>query len=326
MAQARGVATAIQIWNETSYGVKPGSPSGERIYFKTSSVGASIGRVTDDTLSGRRGKQRSIFDKNDVQGTLVTTLAPQSCARLLSHLIGTPTITSIATAKQFVFSLANGLPAGFGMETDYGSAIATPGRFHVLNGCRIGKGTFKFGATGLIEASYDVRGAACDVSQVATADATPDDYGHTGFSMINAVLTEGGSPYADATDISLTWDNDLDDSLFVIGGGGTRGDLPEGNAMISGTLTALFKSPALLAKAKADTESSLRIVIANGIGDGTAGNESIQFDIPNLVYDFKSPPINGPKGIKVDLNFTAHCPSAAELAASVTLKAMRATA
>ena len=48
MAQARGVATAIQIWNETSYGVKPGSPSGERIYFKTSSVGASIGRVTDD--------------------------------------------------------------------------------------------------------------------------------------------------------------------------------------------------------------------------------------------------------------------------------------
>lgn len=326
MAQARGVSTTIQIWDETTYGVKPVTPAGERLYYKTNSVGAQIQRVVDETLSGRRGMQPGVFANNDVTGTLVTTLAPQSCAKLLKHLIGTPTITNIATAKQFVYNLTGAFVPGFGMEIDYGTAISTPGRYHVLNGCRIGKATFKFAATGLIEVSYDVRGATCDTTPVASADASPDDYGHVGFSMVNATLNEGGTAFADATDLTVTYDNDLDDTLFAIGGQGSRGDLPEGNAKISGTLTALFKSAALLNKAKASTESALKITLSNGLGDGTAGNEFLEFNIPNLFYDFKSPPVQGPRGIKVDLNFTAHCPSAAELAASITLKAMRTVA
>ena len=74
------------------------------------------------------------------------------------------------------------------------------------------------------------------------------------------------------------------------------------------------------------TESALKIMLSNGIGDGTAGNEYLDFNIPNLFYDFKTPPVPGPKGLSVDLNWSAHYAPGSDLAASATLKAMRTTA
>lgn len=326
MAQARGIASKIIVWDESTYATTPASPLGEAMYFRSCNVKGSIARAVDETLSGKRGMPPSIMTNRDISGQIVQTLAPQSCIKMLKHLIGIPTITAVSTANEFVFSLAGGLPAGFGMETDFGSVITPPGRFHVNRGCRVSKGSFKFSPAGFIDATYDVRGATFDIAGATTLDATPDDFGHSGFSMFTASIKEGGVTVANVTDVTVDVDNDLDDSLFVIGGGGVRGDLPEGFSKWSGRITALFNSGALLQKGLNNTESSLLIELKNGIGDGTAGNEYFGIEIPNLYYDYQSPEIPGPRGLKVDLSFTGHRAGAAEQAAKVTVRTMRATA
>lgn len=326
MAQARGIATKLTMWDESTYGVTPVTPAGENVYFRTCNVKGAIARAVDETLSGKRGMPPSIMTNRDINGQLVTTFAPQSCIKFLKHLIGAPTITPGTGMATFLFSLANALPVSFGLEQDFGSAIATPGRYLVNKGCRLSKGSFKFAPQGFIDATYDVRGATFDMSGTTPADASPDDFGHTGFSMFTASITEGGSPIATVTDVTLDIDNDLDDSLFVIGGGGVRGALPEGFMKIGGQLTALFHDASLLTKGLNNTETSLAIVLQNGTGAGTAGNEKVTFSIPNMFYDFQSPEIPGPKGLKTMLNFTGHRAGTAEQAASIEVLTVRTTA
>jgi hypothetical protein len=71
----------------------------------------------------------------------------------------------------------------------------------------------------------------------------------------------------------------------------------------------------LYTKALNGTESSIRVKYSFGTGLGTAGNESIEFKLPELVYSPKTPPIAGPKGIMVELPFEAYYDNAAEATA-----------
>lgn len=322
MPIARGIKTSLQMWDETTYGVDPGSINAETMNFVTFAPSGSLERLMDDTISGRRGAAASIVGNKDLTGQIATKLAPESCLRYLHHLVGAVATTG-AGPYSHLFSLAQDLPVGFGMQLDYGSAIAAPGRFLHMKGCRIAKGSFKFPSSGFVEALYDVRGADFNLTDVALADATPGAYGHTGFSMFSATITEGGSPIATATEVGLEWDNDLDDSLFVIGGGGVRGDLPEGFAKIKGSGTFLFKDVTLLNKGLNSTTSSLVLTLQHGTGAGSVGNEKITFSIPNLKWDVKTPTVDGPKGLKVQLNWMSERVGSAEDASSITVLSSR---
>lgn len=323
MTIARGIKSSLLMWDETAYGADP-TIDAERMYFRTFAPSGTLQRLMDETISGRRGAAASIVGNKDLGGQILTTLAPQSALRYLHHLIGAVDTTGGGAPYTHLFSLAEDLPTSFGMQLDYGAAIAAPGRYLHMKGCRIAKGSFKFGSNGFVDASYDVRGADFDLADVAVADASPGDYGHTGFSMFSADITEGGSPIGTSTDLTLEWDNDLDDSLFVIGGGGVRGALPEGFAKIKGSGTFLFEDVTLLNKGLASTTSSLVLTLQHGTGAGTAGNEKITFSIPNLKWDVKTPSIDGPKGVKVQLNWMSERSGSAEDASSVTVLSARA--
>lgn len=331
MAQARGINTKVQAWQETTFGTTPGSPTTENMYFKTFPVSGKIAQIVDATMAGGlRGRVASIQGNRDVTGTITTTLAPESCVKYLANLIGTPTITNLGVSKnQFVFAPGTGalaLPVGMGFEVDYSTAIATPGRFLRYAGCRISKGKFTFKSDGLVEADYDIIGSSFDWSQSATISATPGDFGHSGFSMFTAALQEGGSASTVVQQVDLTLDNQLDNSLYTIGGGGVRGALPEGFFASSGMVTALFQDMSILTKALNSTDSSLQITFTKGTGDGSAGNDSLVFLIPHLQYELAAPPIDGPKGLMAKLNFTGNRVGTSEDGFSVTLKTPRATA
>lgn len=325
MGVARGINSRLLAWAETTYGVTPVSPDAEVMYFKTFTPGATLQRMIDETISGRRGTPRSIVGNKDVSGQLVATLAPESAFRLLANLIGAPATTGASAPYTHVFSLAGALPVSMGLELDYGPAIVGAGRYLRLLGVRIAKATFKFASSGFCEVTYELRGADFSLSATTPIDAAPDDFGHSGFSMFSATLTEGGAPFAQATDLTIVIDNDLDDSLFVIGGGGVRADLTEGFFKISGAMTALYASGALVNKGINSTDSAIVISLSRGTGLGTAGNEKITFNVPALQYDVTSPQIDGPRGVRQSLNYNAHMVGTAEQAASVTLLSARAT-
>lgn len=325
MTVARGIYSRLVAWPELTYAVTPVTPSAEVMYYKSFTPGATLARMIDETISGRRGTPRSIVGNKDVSGQLVATLAPQSAMRMLANLIGAPATTGASAPYTHVFSLANPLPVSMGLELDYGAAIVGAGRYLRLVGVRVAKATFKFQSSGFCEVTYDLRGADFSLTATTPIDASPDDYGHSGFSMFSATLTEGGAPYAQATDLTIVWDNDLDDSLFVIGGGGVRADLPEGFCKISGQMTALYASASLITKGIDSTDSALVLTLQHGSGVGTASNEKITFNVPNLLYDVTSPPVDGPRGLRQQINYNAHQVGTSEQAASVTILSGRAT-
>nr|HPG93669.1 phage tail tube protein [Dokdonella sp.] len=201
MGIARGIATAVQMWNETAYGVDPVSIAAEKMFYRTFNPSGSLKRLMDETITGRRGMPSSIAGDKDVTGQILTTFAPQSALRYLQHLVGGPTTTGGASPYTHAFNLAGALPTSFGMQVDYGATLAAPGRFLHLLGCRIAKGSFKFQPSGFIDATYDVRGADFNLTDTVVADAAAAEYGHTGFSMFSAVVTEGGSPIGDLAEV-----------------------------------------------------------------------------------------------------------------------------
>jgi hypothetical protein len=107
-------------------------------------------------------------------------------------------------------------------------------------------------------------------------------------------------------DVKLKLDNGLDTGIYVIGGSGFRRALPEGFATITGSLTALFESGTLLAKAIAGTETALSITCSRGNGLGSAGNESILFEITQMKYELAGIPVDGPKGLLTPMNFKGY--------------------
>ena len=230
------------------------------------------------------------------------------------------------TTYEHVFSPRGTEATSMTLEADLGSEISSAYRWLRFLGCRVAKGSFKFGSSGFCEASFDVRGATFSNDGGAALDASPDDYGHTAFSMFRGAIEVDGVTYALAQEVMLDIDNDVDDSNFVIGGGGVRGSLPYGFLKVSGSINALFSDATLLNKAIAGTAAALRIELYNGTGNGTSGNEALIFRIPALKLEAKTPTVEGPRGVKLQLAFNAHRPDAAESQVEVSLRTTRAAA
>lgn len=180
-------------------------------------------------------------------------------------------------------------------------------QYFKYNGCKVSKFSFSALPEGFQEVDFDFIGAKETVSGT-TFDATPVDAGYKpfdGFSI--ASILEGGSAIANVTAVDgISFENDIDNSIYVIGGAGERASLPEGVVKVSGTLKAMFENLTLYNKAINNTESSLKIVYQLGTGDGSTGNEYLDFNIPELKFSPNAPVISGPKGVSVELPFEAY--------------------
>ena len=106
--------------------------------------------------------------------------------------------------------------------------------------------------------------------------------------------------------LTITLGNDLDADQWCVGNNGIRHGLDEGAFIVSGTGVQHFDTPALMNKALADQDAKLVVTLTRGTGAGTAGNEQLVLTIPNLVLAANTPPIDGPRGIRLGVSFTGH--------------------
>ncbi len=86
-----GREVTVAVIEESTFGVVPGAPSGERLYFVSEDVKPNTDRVTDPTLSGRRGQPKSVADRRTTGGSMVQTLSAPDLAKMFKGLIGAPT-------------------------------------------------------------------------------------------------------------------------------------------------------------------------------------------------------------------------------------------
>jgi len=321
MPQATGAQAKFNIYDEDVYGQDPGAPDGEQLYVTNFGITSSKGRTQSATLTDSRAATRPTLANEDAGGDLGVEVAPESVGKLLKHTMGGLVTTG---AGPYTHTLTiDDLPVSFMAEKDYGVNISGNGRFEKYNGCRVNSAKFSFPQEGAPKCSFSIKGSG--MTQAAAAlDPTITDNGHNIFSAFETSIEEGGAPSTVITNLDLDVSNNLDEAGYVIGGGGKRKQLPEGLAVITGQYTALFESTALLNKAINNVESSLKITLTRGDGLGTAGNESLEFLLSQLVYEQQSPPIEGPSGVLITMAFTGYL-KAGDNGLVITLKNSLAT-
>lgn len=302
MPQARGTQTVVALFEESTYATDPGAPDGKKLYVVSSGLKGSQSLINSNTLDASRSRTRPSRGNIDAGGQIQTEVSAENIGTLLKHSMGSNTTTGTGP---YTHTLTLGsLPTGLVIEHDFGSNISGTGRYEKFNGVRVGRASFSFPTEGICTANFDMKGAKTTLGS-APLDATLTDPGHTPFSSFQATILEGGSAIATVTDCTIDIDNELDAGVYAIGGAGQRRALPEGFSTVSGSITALFEDATLLTKAINDTASSLKITLSRGTGLGSAGNESIEFLVQNLVYERTSASIDGPSGLKITLPFQA---------------------
>lgn len=320
MAQAKGSLSQVTIQRETEYGVPPGTPNAKLVYYSSCSLALNRGQEQDDTLRGNRNPTKAMRGKDEVSGDLVVNLQAYN-GDLLLGLMGEVTTSGSSAPYTHLFTVGDTLPS-FLVEKGF----LNINQFFRYLGCKVGSMKVSFTPFGAQKMTFSLMGAQ-EVTASTAFDASPTDLGYApfdGFAL--GTLQEGGSAIADVTGVDLEIGNDLDGDQYLLGGQGKRADIPEGTVSATGTLKARFTSLALYTKAINDTESSLKLIFGRGTGLGTAGNESLEFFIPELTFTPKAPAISGPKGIVVELPFVGYYGNNAGASAlQITLKSPTAT-
>ena len=297
MPQAQGSNTKIIYDQEIVYGTTP-TPASKVLPFLSESMSQSRPLIRTNVMRGNRNLTKPTRGNKDVAGNIKTELDPYM-GILLKHLLG---VNTDSGAGPYTHTIKVGaLPVSLCIEKQF--TDLTQVEYFLYNGVRIGKGRFDLKSEGYIDFGLDFVGQKETVA-TSSFHGSPTDLGHVPFEAYEATLKEGGSAIANVSNVKFDVSNDLDGTNFVIGGSGQRRALPAGKTIVTGSLTALFEDVTLYTKAANLTESSLEIILSRGDGLGSAGNESLDILIPELVYEQKSPPITGPKGVLVDLNFS----------------------
>lgn len=299
--QATGRRAHVLLDFETTYNQDPASPNGIKIPFQTAEIKSTQNLNDDETIRNDRNPAQPSRGYIDVNGPLVVPVDVKVIGYLLKAMLNSP-VTSGTGPYTHEFKLGNAQPSlvieqGF---TDIAS-------YHKYNGCKISKFSMEFGGEGDQIATFEVIGAKETIGGTSY-DSTPLEIPITKFSRFQASIKEGGISTASVTKATLEADLNLDTEGYALGSNGERVHLPEGIVKISGNLTAFFENQALLNKAINGTTSSLNMKLDNSV-------DSLEFVLPELIYEKNSPGISGSKGILVELPYRAFYHSNADATA-----------
>lgn len=293
MAQARGYKSQVVIDFETTFGADPTTVNGLGMPINSWNVKASRALNTAQTLTGTRNPAQPFQGNVSVSGDAVVPVDLIAFGWWLKAMFGAPTTTGASAPYTHKFKVGDTQPSlVVEKKFDFSSAQS----YIKQNGVKIGSMEITFGGDGELVANLSIVGATESQPGTTPYDATVTTVSMSRVNNFQAAITEGGSAIATITDLTLRVDFGLDTESRVIGGGGVLGDIPEGIVAVSGSLTALYTDNTLLAKGYGVTESSLAVTLTNG-------THSLKFEIPELFYQWNTPGVTGPAGVRQEMEF-----------------------
>ena len=300
MAQQQGSGVRLIYGVETTFGTKAGTtPKYHVLPFTSESLRLSRNLISSKTIRSDRNPQTPVRGNVEVSGDINFELAPQH-GRLFTHALG----VCVSGSSPYTYTIG-ALPTGLTIEKQF-TEITDSDQYWQYTGCRINSLKMAFKSEGMIECSVSVMGAKETLAATA-ADAAPTDVGHDPWDGFQAVITDKDAvSLGDITELDFTIENNLDGGMYVIDGTGQRKAIPAGTAKVSGNLKALFENTALYDRAIANTESSIKIVLTRGSGNGGAGNEKLTILMSELIFHPQAPVVGGPQGVVVELPFEAY--------------------
>ena len=246
------------------------------------SAGAAVNVATAGTYtlqSGTANHELTVVSTGTVSGT-------------------TGTVTISSTLKTHVLK-RGALPVGLGFQVAY----ADIGVYHVFNGCRINKLSFKVGNSGFVTGTMSITGASCAIN--TSSLGTPTAYPHVPYVHHEAAFTEAGV-VANVTDISFDLDNGIDPIRCV--GSRNIAIAKEGQGNLSGKATYLFGSADVLNRVLNETEQDFRIALS---ATGAYVGHKAEFYLPKTkAFGDAGVGIPTTKGLVISLDLQATIDSA----------------
>lgn len=309
--QVRGYRSQMVMGFEEDYAKIGATPKGFLVPFNTENVAVSRNKNTAATLRGTRNPAEPFDGNTDVSGDIVVPVDANSLGIWLRALFGAPVSDETATGSGIythIFESGEDLPS---IWTQTSFAAATP-FYKVGRGLKLSSFRLDAGGDGELVASLSLMGSNQEM-QATPVVANPVDLGLVRLSNFLGDLTLDGVEFGDATAFSINLDNGLDGDTYTIGGGGFRGDLPEGLMGMSGSMTVLLKDKALYEKALSSTPMSMGLTFTR------AANAALGFEIPHVQLQVSGPVVDGPAGLRMTWNWQAYSTTATESAITATL-------
>lgn len=298
VVQAQGSEAQVLMGFETNYGEQPATPTVYKVPFISNNIRSEQNLNEDETIRDDKNPAKPTRGNQNVNGDHVFYIDEENIGLFLKAMFGSPTTTddlADGIDVNHVFKVGAGQPSFFLEKgfTDIGS-------YHLFNGCKVSSFSTEFGGDGDVRGTVTVIGAK-ETTAGASIDAAPTVLNYNKFSQFQASIEEGGSQIAIVTRATLDVNFNLDDNdnNYYIGGGGVRGQLPEGIVAVTGTITAWFVNQTLLDKAINGTETSLKFALTNG-------SNSLTFFLPEVMYERTTPPVEGPQGVMIELPYRAY--------------------
>lgn len=294
--QAQGANSKMLYGVCSSFGALPAVPEGIVLYRKGGeSFAADAEQTKSEVMRGNRNPIESIDGNIKQAGGFSFDLAWQY-ALLFRHLLGDYTpAAAVGGVYTEVFKVGNLPAAGLWFEKGF-TDLAVP-KYIQSVGHKINKFSYELKSAGFAACSFDIPGSNELAPANVSADATPVDLGMDAFNSKIATLTFNGAKIGNISSAKFDFDNGLDTGNYCINGGGAIRSMPAGEVGLSGSLTYLFEDMALYDLAVAGTIVGVKFDHILGTGAGTAGNESMSIELPEIKLQKKTPVIKDAKGV-----------------------------
>jgi hypothetical protein len=299
ITQQRGAQVPIIIDTETAFKTTPVSPDAHLLYYKDESLRLNRNLLESATLRGNRNPLQPVRGNVDVAGDINFELSHQY-GKLFKHIFGGYDVDG-GGPYVHTYTVGN-LPVGMVIEKQFKDFDTD--KFFLYNGCKVASYKMSMKSEGFIECSVSIMGARETVGNASFDDLAVDN-GHTPFDGFSGSVLINGVASGVITTADLTVDNGLDGNTYVIDGSGERYSMPEGKVKVSGNITALFTSVDLYMDAVNYVEKALEFRFSRGTGDGSDGNEKMQFFIDEVIFKPQGPVVQGPTGMIVEIPFEA---------------------
>ena len=296
MSQAKGYMGRTTLFFEPTYKGTPSPKNGLIIPFNKNTVQLKQGIIKTNTILNRRDAAKPGLGRKTADGALEVPSCYRTMGYILKAILGAPTTTGAGPKYTHVFKISK---TATQPSVKIEKAFTDIGKYYLAEGVKIVKLSTKYGigdsehihTIDLFGSTETSSGTEYDSAATPVVLNRMNDY--------QASIKEGGSTVTNIANIEFSLDMGLDLEQFAIGSENARADIPEGQVVISGKLTALFTDTAILEKAVAGTKSSIEI-----ISEDVSGN-SLAYKLPEIMYSVTSPPIEGPTGVRVDADFSA---------------------
>ena len=306
MTQARGVMGQLlrSVYAETGYNYDPTSMAAVKLPFNSYGVRGEQAQNVAATIRGNRNPYEPFFGNINVAGDVVVPVDRFAIGHWLKMAFGTVSTASTGgNLFQHTFTVGSVmdswvLEAGF---TDIGKYLKH-------SGIKVGGWSLTVGGDAELTMSFNVIGGNETQGTATVFSGTPTSYGTGRYGNFQATLKEGGVALATAAEVSINVSNALDESVYLIGDEGYRGDLPEGLLSVEGSFRAKFETWSLYTMAVSGTERSLEI-------DFAVGSDQLQIIIDELRYRRQAPDIPSAEGIWQEMPFMGYYSDAAAASA-----------